>query len=293
MPRPRCWPSRARPREDVVAALPGPLGVEDRVVVGGCLRQAGQHGGLLQGQLPDRLGEVDPRGGLDADRGGPVDRPVGGAVEVLAEDRALGEFLLVLQRQLRLLDLALEVALGVGDAEVAHQLHRDRRAALDDLAGLDVLHEGAQAALVVDPVMFEEALVLDRHGGVAEVGGDAVDGDRGARLFGGDVAEAFAVAGDQDRVAAAVDRFAVGERRRLRGDVDHPGSGGDRADRAGGDHAPDYECQLAAGAAAAPVTASISLRHREKGTSPLVPLSPACRRWSGCARSLPPASGWG
>ena len=39
-------------------------------------------------QLPDRLGEVDLRGGPDADRGRAFDRPVGGGVEVLVEDLA-------------------------------------------------------------------------------------------------------------------------------------------------------------------------------------------------------------
>ncbi len=47
-------------------------------------------------------------------------------------------------RQLRLDDLAFEVAVGVADAEVADQLLGDRRAALDRFAGFEVLERGAQ-----------------------------------------------------------------------------------------------------------------------------------------------------
>ncbi len=71
----------------------------------------------------------------------------------------------VLDRQLRLDDLAFEVALGVADAEVADQLLGDRRAALDRFPGFEVLDRGAQDALGVDAAVFVEALVLDRHRG--------------------------------------------------------------------------------------------------------------------------------
>src|SRR5207247_1429737 len=61
----------------------------------------------------------------------------------------------------RLLHLAPEGAL-VADVELADELLRDRRAALDDLARADVLPRGAGDALVVDAAVLVEAPVLDR-----------------------------------------------------------------------------------------------------------------------------------
>ncbi len=72
--------------QDLVASRERRRRVEDRVVFGGRLRQPGQQRRLRQGQLPDRPVEVDPGGGLDPDRGAALDRPVGGDVEVGAED---------------------------------------------------------------------------------------------------------------------------------------------------------------------------------------------------------------
>ena len=89
------------------------------------------------------LVEEDLRRGLDADRGAPADRAERHGVEVVLEDPALGVLLLELGGQLGLADLALEVAARVLDVERAHQLLGDRRAALHVLAGLDVLHAGA------------------------------------------------------------------------------------------------------------------------------------------------------
>ena len=48
--------------QHLVAARQRRRRVEDRVVFGGRLRQPGQQRRLRQAQLPDRLGEVDPRG---------------------------------------------------------------------------------------------------------------------------------------------------------------------------------------------------------------------------------------
>jgi hypothetical protein len=93
--------------------------VEDRVVFGGRLRQPRQQRRLRQAQLRDRPREVDPRGGADPDRGRAFDRPVGGHVEVGAEDFLAAVDLGVLFGQLRLLDLALDRPLGILQAEVA------------------------------------------------------------------------------------------------------------------------------------------------------------------------------
>ena len=278
-------------REHLVAARQSSFGIEDRVVVRGRLRQTGEQRRLLQSQLPDRFVEVDPRRGQHPDRGRAVDRPVGGGVEVFAEDVLLGMLLFVLQRQLRLLDLALQVALRIGDAEVAHQLHRDRRAALHDLARLEVGDQRPQAALVVDPVVLEEALILDRHRRVLEADRDAVPRHRGACLVGGDVAESAAVAGIEDRVAPLVDRPAVRKRRRAGRHVQNPGGDADPDHGRHAEQADADEEHLALAASTAPVTSSIALRHARKGTSAPTPhsLHVAFSRRCRGARPIAPA----
>src|SRR5205823_10050881 len=108
-------------------------------------------------QVLRMLGEVGLRRGLDAVR---VVAVVDG-VQVLVEDARLRPLARELDREARLLHLAPEGAL-VADVELADELLRDRRAALDHLAGTDVLPRGAGDALVVDAAMLVETPVLDR-----------------------------------------------------------------------------------------------------------------------------------
>ena len=68
-----------------------------------------------------------------------------------------------LDREAGLLDLAVERLL-LADVEVAHELLRDRRAALDDLPGAEVRPRSARDADVVDAAVLLEAPVLDRDG---------------------------------------------------------------------------------------------------------------------------------
>ncbi len=274
-----------------VAPLPGLAGVQDRVVVGGRLRQAGEQRRLLQAQLPDRLGEVDLRSGLDPDRCRSLHRPVGGGVEVLAENLPPRVALGVLVGQLRLDDLALEIPLGIADAEVAHELLGDRRPSLDHLSRLQVLQRRAADALVVDPAVLVEALVLDRHGSQLQALGHAVDRDRLPSFVGVDEAQLAAVPGVEDRVAAAVDLLAGGERGRLGGDVEHPGGHRHRAQADRHDDPGGEEEHLAGGATAPPLTSTVALRHRLEGTSAAVPAQ-ACvssveRLWT-----TPSTSSW-
>src|SRR6201999_3914986 len=108
-----------------------------------------------------------------------------------------GVLVLELLGELGLADLAL-VALDAGPdrvlrVQVADQLHRQRRAALDVLLGLQVLDRGADDALEVDALVLEEAAVLDRDGGVADDLRDLAAGHRRAQDVGADEAEAAAV----------------------------------------------------------------------------------------------------
>ena len=208
--------------QHVVAALHRPLGVQERVVLGGRLRQPGDQRRLGQVELRDRLREVGLGGGLDADRGPTVRGPVGGRVQVLGEDLRLRVLPLVLLRPGRLADLPLDRLLGVGDVEVADQLLRDRRASLDRGAGLQVLPARAHDRPVVDPAVLVEVLVLDRHRGVLEHPGDLFGGHRVPDRVRLDVAQALAVGGEHHRVAARLDRLQLVERWRVGPDAQHP-----------------------------------------------------------------------
>ena len=90
---------------------------------------------------------------------------------------------LVLDRQLGLDDLLTDRVLIAAEVEVAHELHRDRRPSLQRFAVRDVLDGGAEDPRQVDAVVLVEALVLDRDGGVAQVGRDLIPRDRGAQLI--------------------------------------------------------------------------------------------------------------
>ena len=114
------------------------------------------------------LVEVDLRGSLDPHRGVAGVGAVGGGVEVLLEDLPLRVAILVVHRHPRLVELALERVLGLLDVEVADELLGDRRRALLDVPGLDVLDGRADDRVQVHAVVLIEVLVLDRDRRVLE-----------------------------------------------------------------------------------------------------------------------------
>ncbi len=111
--------------------------------------------------LRDRLVEVRERGRLHAVGAGAVVH----GVQVLGEDLVFGPPVFELPGQHRLAQLAGEGGI-VADVGVLDVLLGDRARALDDVAGLDVVDQGAGDAREVDAVVLVEALVLDGHGGV-------------------------------------------------------------------------------------------------------------------------------
>ncbi len=151
-----------------VPALLGLLGVDDRVVPRRRLHEAGQQGGLREGEVLGVDAEVPLGGRLD---------PVGlltheRDVQVVGEDLVLGEGLLQLDRVLHLLELApdglrlggqhrLLVVARLVDEDVLHVLLGERRGALGDAAARRVLVDRAQHALQVDRAVLVEAVVLD------------------------------------------------------------------------------------------------------------------------------------
>jgi hypothetical protein len=232
--------------EDLVAAVARALLVEERVVGGRRLRQPGQQRRLVQLQLLGGLVEEHARGRLHAERLLPADRAVGHVVEVAVEDPLLGVEVLELLGELGLADLALvaldAVALGVARVHVAHQLHRQRGAALDGLAAArEVLHAGAHDALEVDALVVEEALVLDRHGGVLHDLRDVLGGDRRAQDVGLDEAQPRAVRRVDRRRLARVHRLELLDGGARAGDAHDPADRGQAAERDGARDHPEAE----------------------------------------------------
>src|SRR5439155_532592 len=113
-------------------------------------------------------------------------------VQVGLEDPVLRPVARQLDREAGLGDLAAERPL-VADVEVADELLRDRRAALDDAARADVLPEGPSDALVVDAAVPVEAAILDSHRGPAQQRADLGERHRLAVALGRDRAEERAV----------------------------------------------------------------------------------------------------
>jgi hypothetical protein len=179
-----------RLEDDVAPRLVALVLLGRRQVAGvGVLDDGDEAGGLLHREVRRRLVVVVLRGGLDA---------VGlvaevGDVEVRQEDRVLRVLLLEADRELHLLELAVEGRRGrllvggvalflrvellrLGDADVAHQLHGERRsaAARAELAAAERAHRGPDERRDVDAPVVVEATVLTGEDGVLEVRGDLV-----------------------------------------------------------------------------------------------------------------------
>src|SRR5947208_6434209 len=174
--------------------------------------------------------EVRLRGGLDAVG---VIAVVDG-VQVAGEDLVLRPAAAELDREARLLDLALEGALAAG-VQVADELLRDRRSAFDDLAGADVAPERAGDPDVVDAAVLVEAAVLDRDRGRRQPARHPAEADGLAVPLRRDRAEERSVRGVDERVLTDRDRpqraeiTADGERRART----EAGEQGDRRDGQG------------------------------------------------------------
>ena len=179
-------------------------GVVDRRRLG----EAREQCGLRQRERPCAAREVRLCRGLRAEGMAAVED----AVQVGREDLALRQAVGELVRQARLLQLARERALVAADVEVADKLLRDRRAAFDDPAGLDVGDEGACDRDVVDTAVLVEAPVLDRNRSLCEPRRHLPQPERLAVRRRRDRAEQRAVAGVDERVLAERDRAELAQR---------------------------------------------------------------------------------
>ena len=156
--------------------LPPPLlcgrRVAQRVVIGRRLRQAGEQRRLRERELRRRPGEVRLRCGLHAVRLLAVEHGVQVGVEHLRLRPPVRE----LVGEAALLELSPDRPLAA-EVEVAHELLRQRRAALCDARGRHVGDGGTQHCDPVRAALLVEAPVLDRDGRLRELRIDPVQGN--------------------------------------------------------------------------------------------------------------------
>ena len=144
--------------------------IDVRRVFRGCLEQPGEHRGLGQVQVLDRLAEVEVGSCRDAERAAAHI----GAVEIELQDLLLGQVAFQPDGEEGFLDLALDGAL-VGQEQVLGELLGEARTALDHRVGAQILAHGAHQAEEVDAVMLEESAVLGRQHGLDEMIGHIVN----------------------------------------------------------------------------------------------------------------------
>ena len=155
------------------------LRIDNGVVTGRILGDAGNDGVLGQVQVTDGFVEIPERCRLHAER---VVAEVDG-VEVVEQDVVLAHRLLQLDGEVLLLNLAadaLEFRLlrPAGENVVLDQLLRDRRGALGEFPGGKAKIRRAENTLDIDAVVLVEALVLDGDERVLQVLRDHVQRDR-------------------------------------------------------------------------------------------------------------------
>ena len=211
--------------EHLGAPLERGLRVLVRVVGRRQLWQAREQRGLWQRQVLRRLGEVGLRGSLHAVRVVAVED----GVQVRRQDLVFGEAVLKLHGQHGLAQLSVDRLL-LDDVDLRDQLLRQRRAALNDAAGHDVLDQRAGNALRVDATVLVVATVLDRDRALLHPWRDLVGRDGLTILLVGEHAERGAASVIDLAVGANLTRLDGVERRQVihiaRGPIEK-GAGGD------------------------------------------------------------------
>ena len=200
--------------DDVALPDGRPLRIDDRVVRRRRLRQAGEHRRLGDGDVLQRLAEIDfARRGESI--GALAERDM---VHVDLENLVLGQQALDLESQQHLVDLASKCFLG-RQVEVARDLHRDGRCALGAVTFAEVGEAGPDHAHVVDAAVLVELRVLDGEHGVLHDLRDLGDRHEAAPLL-AELAQEHVVRGEHAHrqlrpvVGEAVDFGQVRERHR-------------------------------------------------------------------------------
>ena len=148
----------AHPAQHVLLAQTGAVRVDDGVVGGRRLGQAGQHRHFRHGQVRQRLAVIGLRRGGEAVGALPqID-----LVEVQLQDLILGQRVFDLEGQQRFVELAGKGFLA-GQKEVLCHLHGDGAGAGTGVSGHQIANCRAHHANVINAAVLVETLVLCRH----------------------------------------------------------------------------------------------------------------------------------
>ena len=148
--------------------------VDERVVLGGRLRQPGEHARLGERQVVGVGLKIAVGGGLDAIRLAAIED----GVQVHLEDLLLRVDAIELERQGRFFRLALERVVRVwSDEKLLDELLADRAAALLDAAMRVVGERRPHDGTDVDAGVRVEGMVLDGDRGIDHVGRDVAEGN--------------------------------------------------------------------------------------------------------------------
>ena len=276
--------------QHLVAALDCGGRVAERVVLRGRLGQAREQRRLREREVLGGLVEEGHGCGVHADRGTTAHCPVGDRVEVLVEDPALGVLLLELGGQLGLPDLALEVALGIADVERTDQLLGDRGSALHGFARLEVLDPRANDRVEVDALVLVEALVLDRHRGLAHRGRHVAERHHPTDDVGLHEAESGAIRREDHGHLALVVCAQLVQVWCRGGHGQHVAGGRQDADDDDGGHEAKGQCDLALGTTRAPPPPQLSVPMIHGSGLRVLSLLRRPRRRIDRARAIPAAS---
>ena len=178
----------AHASQHVAAALGGRFRVVDRVVARGRLRHTRERGGFGERQLVERLAEVQV--GRSGDAIGALAE--GDDVQIEPEDLLLGELTFDAVGEEHLLTLAPPRSI-VGEEEILRGLLRDGARAFEPVAGNEIDDDRAQDALIVEPGMLEEAVILGSDEGLLDQFRDLLVAHRVAALL-ADLCDDLAVA---------------------------------------------------------------------------------------------------
>src|ERR1700722_3611912 len=163
--------------EHKVAPAESLVGVKQRRVGDGALRQAGQQGSFGQRQVLGVFGKGELRGGFKALHAAAEIN----LISVECEDLLLGEGAFNLNGEVGFLQFSSSGALG-GEKEVARQLHGQRGRALDAAVAAQIVKHRAGDAQDIDAPVRLEALVFNGNDSLAEDGREVIETDDNAAL---------------------------------------------------------------------------------------------------------------
>ena len=162
----------------VMLAEPGPVGIDDRVVGGRRFGQSGEHRCLGDGNVFERLAEINLCGGSETI--GTLTKE--NLIDIQLKNLVFCQIAFYLERQQGFIELA-GIGLFASQEEVAGNLLGDGRSALAFTAADQVGADGTQDAGVIDAAMLVEAIVFCRQDGLLHDRWYVLNRDHGASFL--------------------------------------------------------------------------------------------------------------